>query len=554
MLVVLSGCTAADRTNDQPAASKIELAAAFSAKLVEDRSVYQQDSPTDVVDLYITVSAMNKTAEHPMTWSKLNSIMTKEENTDEKTMEIIIQEGDEQSPKSGMFGFGSTHPNAQISLRGNSSIAARADQKSYKVKLFDKAGLWRSQSTINLVKHAYDFTRMRNKISFDIFKRLPDFTSLRTQYVRLHVKDLTGNVPGFQDYGLYEQIEQPNKAFLRSHGLDPNGQLYKAANFEFLLGEALKMKDDPAYDQSKFERILEIKGSDDHSKLLKMLRDLNDLSLDIDDVVDRYFDRDNFLTWLGTNILLDNVDTNSQNFMLYSPLNSEKWFFLPWDYDGALGYYDYKGIPTESRASWHRGIHNYWGVKLENRFFKKPANVQQLLDKIKELKTYINPDELGKLIGTYKPIVNEFVSRTPDLSSLRYPYSEWNGEVERIKQLPVLNEQKFMAALENPMPFYLDEPRAEGGKRRFDWEISYDLQGDEIGYKFQIAKEPSFARPIFKSEKLTANSVTIDELPPGHYYFKVEARDAKGNATPAFDTFSHVDDNDYFGVREFYVE
>ncbi|SDW66410.1 CotH kinase family protein [Paenibacillus sp. CF384] len=557
LLAVLSGCTDAGDNDsiEQSAASKIELSAAYSTKLVEDRSVYKDDQPNSVVDFYITVSASNKTAEHPMTWTQMNSIMNKAEVTNESSMEIIMQEGDEQSPKSGMFGYGAIHANAQISLRGNSSIAARSDQKNYKVQLFEKAGLWRNQRTINLIKHSYDFSRLRNKISFDLFKNIPDFTSLRTQYVRLHVKDLTGGVSNYQDYGLYEQIEQPNKAFLRSHGLDPNGHLYKATNFEFQRSEeALKLKDDPTYDDAKFQSILEVKGNDDHTKLLNMLTDLNNLSLDIDDVVDKYFDRDNFLTWLGINILVDNNDTNSQNFFLYSPLNAEKWFFLPWDYDGAWGYDSFKGAESKTRPPWQHGISNYWGVKLENRFFKKPENVEELKAKIKDLRKYINTEEATKLIDIYKPIVSQFVSRPPDLSSLRYPYSDWVSELERMKKLPDENEKKFIEYLERPMPFFMGDPVLKDGKRDFDWDISYDLQGDDITYTFQIAKEPSFAHPILKKEQITSNSVTIEELPQGHYYYNVIVRDSKGNTAPAFDTFTDVDSNNYFGVKEFYVD
>ena len=32
----------------------------------------------------------------------------------------------------------------------------------------------------------------------------------------------------FKDYGLYTHIEQGNERYLAAHGLDPNGQLYKA--------------------------------------------------------------------------------------------------------------------------------------------------------------------------------------------------------------------------------------------------------------------------------------------------------------------------------------
>lgn len=558
LMLLASGCATATEQNavkTEIPDSKIELAAAYSTKLVEDRSVYEDDEPGSVVDFYITVSEENTTAEHPITWSQMNKISTKAENTSDKTMEVILQEGDDTGPQSGMLGFTDIHPNAQISLRGNSTIRARADQKAYKLKLYDQTGLWRNQRTINLIKHGYDFTRLRNKLSFDYFKQIPDFTSLRTQFVHLHVKDLTSNIAGYQDYGLYTQIEQPNKAFLRSHGLDPNGHLYKATSFEFLrYADVLKKKDDPTFDSAKFESILEAKGSEDHTKLLAMLDDVNNLSLDIDEVFDKYFDRDNFLTWLSINILMDNMDTTTQNYFLYSPLNSEKWFFLPWDYDGAWGYDEFEGLDDGGRAQWQRGIANYWGSKLQNRFFKNPNNVQQLLDKMKEIKKYVNPEQTTKLIDAYKPIVNSFISKAPDLTSLPYPYAKWNSEVERVKQLTEVNEKAFLESLENPMPFFLGEPELAAGKWSFHWDPSYDLQGDDLTYTFQLAKEHTFANPIVKIENIKLTSVDLDALPKGRYFYRVDVKDSKGNLMSAFDTYTDIESDDFFGLKEFYAD
>ena len=39
----------------------------------------------------------------------------------------------------------------------------------------------------------------------------------------------------------------------------------------------IKLADDPDYDQAKFEEKLEIKGDNDHTKLIAMLNDLNDI-------------------------------------------------------------------------------------------------------------------------------------------------------------------------------------------------------------------------------------------------------------------------------------
>ena len=556
----LAGCTAspADTGGGDAGAelpiptSKAEAVAQTRDKLVEDRSVYLDDQEDSIVDFYITVTKDNLTAEPPMTWGELNAIHSKAENTEEKKVQVILQEGNAEGPENGLFGYSDTHANGDLTLRGNSTLAAA--MKSYKIKLYDEAGQWRGQSTINFVKHAYDFTRIRNKLSFDYFKILPDFTSLRTQFVHLHVKDLTSGDTAFRDYGLYEQIEQPNKRFLKSHGLDSNAQLYKVTSFEFLRYEdELKEADDPEYDEAKFNSILEIKGSNDHEKLLAMLDDINDYSLNFDQVFDKYFDRDNFLTWLAVNILTDNIDTINQNYLLYSPVNSEKFFFLPWDYDGAWGYNEFNSEDDE-RAPWQRGISNYWSNTLENRFFKNPDNVQQLLDKVAELEKIFTPERTAQMIESYKKVVSPFVHRSPDLDIQRAPIELFDEELKRLETLPALNAQRFRESLENPMPFFLAEPETSGGETVFQWGASYDLQGDDIKYDFQVAKTPDFRNPISRQTGLQVTSVKLPQLEPGRYFYQVTVTDSKGNSNTAFDIYEDTEDVKYFGVVQFYVE
>ncbi|MBW7474744.1 CotH kinase family protein [Paenibacillus oenotherae] len=557
-MLAVAGCTGEvnDTTTTQPVStvtSKEELAAAYSTKLVEDRSVYTEDGNEDIVTFYLTVSEHNLTADHPLSWSQFNSVRRVEDNTEDNKLDVLLQQGTEEGTKSGMFGFGDTHANGEITIRGKSTL--KGDQKSYKIKLFDDTGLWRNQKTINLVKHAFDSTRLRNKLSFDYFKMIPDFTSLRTQFVHLYVKDLTaGSNAKYKDYGLYTQIEQPNKSFLRSHGLDPNGHLYKAVNFEFLrYGDALKKKDDPEYNKQAFDMILETKGSDNHEKLLTMLDEINNYTLPFDEVFDKHFDRDNFLTWMAVNIIMDNYDTINQNFLLYSPLNSNKWFFMPWDYDGGWGDRDFNEVSAVRRASWQRGIANYWGNVLQKRFFKNPDNVQQLTDKIEKLQTIITPEQTSKYIESYWPTVERYISRDPDLSFLPKDLNEIDDEIEQVKQLSVTAVEKFKKVLDNPMPFYLADIVQENGDTVFKWGESYDLEGEDLTYRFQLAKNPNFTNPIM-DETLSGLTVTAEKLPAGMYYWKVVARDSNGNETPAFDEYTDTDNTPHFGVRRINVD
>ena len=107
-------------------------------------------------------------------------------------------------------GYGETAPNATVQVRGQTS--SEYAQKNYKIELKKNKGTWRGQRTINLNKHMGEGMRFRNKLAYDLMKKIPQMLSLRTQFVHLYVKDNTdGTSDSFADYGLYTQVEQLNK-------------------------------------------------------------------------------------------------------------------------------------------------------------------------------------------------------------------------------------------------------------------------------------------------------------------------------------------------------
>ncbi|GGF92552.1 exopolysaccharide Pel transporter PelG [Paenibacillus abyssi] len=524
-------------------------------KLVEDKRLYERDTNDSLITLYVTVLPDKNDSNERVTWYSLNRI-TERSNSDE--LRAIVQEGvpDGSGPADGQFGYGTTSPNAKIGLRGNTSRYAA--QKSYKIRLDDQAGLWRDQQVLNLNKHPYDFSRIRNKISFDLFKNMSDMTSLRTQFVHLYVRDLSegGNdAAPFEDYGLYTHVEQPNKMFLRTHWLDPNGQMYKAAQFEFLrYPDELKLQSDPDYDKAAFETVLEIDGREDHEKLLRMLDDVNDETISFDEVFKRHFDLDNYLTWLASNILMDNMDTNSQNFILYSPLNAEKWFFLPWDYDGGWGFYDDVPFIDRGTAPWQYGVSNYWGVTLHKRFLRNPDNVELLGNKIVELAEQLNEERIRGMVDSYRAVITPFLNRAPDINFLTEPVAQLDEELDSFASIPAARKASFFEQLEKPMPIYLGVPSAASGRLQFQWDLSYDFQKDDLYYDWAIASDPAFLNILQSAEGLTGTTYDIDPLPPGDYFWRILIRDSKGNEQIPFDSYEDESGDHYHGVSRFKVE
>ncbi|MED4453987.1 CotH kinase family protein [Metabacillus fastidiosus] len=515
----------------------------------DDSRLYEFEDKSSIVTFYVTISPNNGATFYEL--DNWYSIHNNEE--DSPKLDIKIEEGTEKGINKGSFGSDEPDVNASIQLRGKSTRVA--SQKSFKIKLYDKAGLWRGQKTLNLNKHPYDGTRVRNKLSFDYFTLIPNLSSMRTQFVHLYIKDLTNKQSNgeFVDYGMYTHIEQANERYLATHGLDSNGNLYKAVNFEFYrYPDQLKLEDDPSFKKKDFESILEIKGSKDHRALLNMLDEVNDYSLNINDVVNRYFDKENYLTWIATNILMGNHDIMTQNFYLYKPLNSSKWYFIPWDYDGTWKSSSKKEEKSEI-PEWQNGLSNYWGSILHKRFFKDPKNVEALSKKIEEISNIITPEQTKKLLDEYYPTVSQFVKRAPDKNYLSINTSDHKEVYYGIVNNSKINKDTYYRNLEKPMPFFLGDHFIENKQSVFIWDSSYDIQGDDITYLFQISKDPAFSTVIYEKKNMVETEIRLNKLAAGIYYWRAVAKDKKGNEQKAFDQYEDGDIT-YFGMKKIVVK
>ncbi|MCM3790863.1 CotH kinase family protein [Domibacillus indicus] len=523
-----------------------------SERLVEDKRVYEGHNGTNLEHVYITIFDQSAVPENDITFYDLNESYKQYSNLDSgPKLDILFQTGTAKGPSdNGFISFGTDKPNATIELRGRSSRLEA--QKSYKIRLQDNGGLWYGQSVINLNKHADDRTRVRNMLAFDYFRRIPDLISLRTNFVQLHVKDLTdpSSEGKFKSYGLYTHVEQLNEEALAARGLNPDGHLYKAENFEFYrYPDQLNHQNDPNYDKKKFEQVLKINGNENHDELLQMLDDINDLSKPFDEVFDTYFQEDNYLTWLAVNILFGNYDTMSTNYYLYSPLNSKKWYFIPWDFDKALGR---DAERTDGLPQWQQGIQRYWGTVLHRRYLRDPENAAALTAKIEELSAIITEKTTKELIDSYYPVVKQLALQEPDLSYLGIEASEFDPAYRKLEQVTSRYKEQYMKSLEVPMPIFLHYER-KNGRDVFTWEASHDLQNDKLSYEFQLSKTPGFESLIMQIKEQPDFTYNMAALPAGRYYWRVLVHDDKGHEQIPFDYYRDNAGIVYWGVQQIVV-
>jgi spore coat protein H len=404
---------------------------------------------------------------------------------------------------------------ATLELRGQSSRLA--NQKSYKVHL--DGATWRGQKELNLNKHPYDLTRVRNSLSFALFRTIPHFASARTQLVSLFING--------EDRGLYTHIEEVDDDYLARHGLDADGTLYKARLFEFFPIDG------------DIDLIIEAKANEDPDKLNAMIADVNDWSRDIDDVIAAHFNRDNYVTWLAVNLMLGNFDTRNQNFYLYSPPGCGTWYFLPWDYDGALGFYEQpkqlaNGV---ARPRWRSGPANWWGTALHERFFREPGNLDQVTRRMDDLRNGpITDAAVAAILDAYRDDIRAYVTASPDMWNLPVLRgttepadiaAQWEAEYDRLYGMVDFFAEEYRSVIERPMPVFVWEGAPAGGMMMFEWSPSWDLQGDDVSYDFELSTSPDFAEAsmVERHEGLGETWVGIPPLASGEYWWRVIIRD-----------------------------
>ena len=526
--------------------------------LTDKMSLYEEYDPVEPVCFYITIVSGNEADDTNHTFAEINSYKNLQGMTGVEKIygECIFQVGDETGPLPGEVGYDAVGSNATINVRGRTSTGY--EQKSYRITLFDSAGMWREQRAIALNKHPGDTTRLRNMLYFELLQGVPGLVSLRTQFVHVYIWDETDpDAPdAFVDYGLFTQVEQPNGRFLRNHGLSQNGNLYKANMCEmYRYGDKIRLATDPLYDVNVFSEVLEPKSDEDHSKLIEMLEAVNNYALPIEEVIGTYFDVENLTSYMAFNLLLSNADSNAQNYYLYSPVNSDKWYYICWDGDAALKDYEDTLLGfTWQEGAWTKGISNYWGVVLFNRMLRVPEYRQALRDKVELLHEQITPERIAELIAKYRQTVDRFTMSMPDVAGIKATQEQLELIYQNMPYDTDAAYQDILTSFERPMPFYMHDVTGEGDALLLGWDSAYDFDGEFIRYDVQVARDWSFESDTLVYESLGQldTQALVEMLPPGTYYWRVVATNESGYTQIAFDQVV-TDSGAHEGTRRFVI-
>jgi len=474
----------------------------------------------------------------------LEDVLMDKDAYDDYEPELHVHYENDEFPAQGV--------NASLEQKGKST--RDFPQASFRIKLDSKTDLYLGERTFQLNKHPFDKSRVRNKLFFELFETIPNFTSLRTRFVDLSIDD----VP----YGLFTHVEKCDEIFLKNHNFSEDDNLYKAQNFTFELKPELELneKGDPV-DPEAFDSVIEIENGKETQKLIDMINAIDAAETDeaFTKVFNKYFDRDNYITWLAINIVTSNKDTVSQNFFLLNPYLSDKFYFLPWDYDGA----------GETIAEWEDGIGNWWGIPLHKKFLKIKQNRDDLDAMVYTIREkYMNDTIIQEKLDIFKPIVEPYIQQLPDSEHLALETWQEAFDFLRNEQI-ALNLERYESQKGRPMPFW-QQASYQDGNLTLVWGKAYDFEGDKIVYRVQVttADDVNFTSPLIDEDNIDENSenVVLESwgdyfyyypitLDPGEYLLKVTAyeKDNPQSYQVGFDIYRD-DDNKYYGVLEFSVE
>lgn len=559
MLGTVCGCAPSTQSVGSQFGTEIdkqEIQDEMGIHLRDKDLLYDMYDNTEIVTMYLTVSRGNEGEGTDHTWEEINTYSAYDYDrmgVDRYKVAGLLQVGDQNGLIPGEFGYGQVASNCTVQIRGQSS--SRNPQKNYKIAIKENKGDWRGQTTIALNKHQGDGLRFRNKLAFDLLTHIEELMGLRTTFVRLYVKDTTaGDNAKFENYGIYTQVEQLNKTALKAHGLDNRGQLYKVNLCEFYRYEDIIMtKDDPQYDVKKFEELLEIKGDDDHTKLIKMLEDINDFSKPIEDILTEKFDMENIAYWMAFNLILGNVDTQNRNFYIYSPQNFDRWYILPWDIDGCLARTEYKIVGREDYEGWESGVSNYWGNVLFQRCLKSESFRKALDEAMKDLKELLTPELVDSYVKPYAKLLKPLIYSGRDLTYARLTPAQYDRVVNSINAEIADNYARYEESLKKPMPFYIGVPKKKDDGYTVEWEGSFDFNGEDITYTFELSRNYRFTSTLVKETGLSIPTIKLNKLPAGQYFMRVTATNESGQSQVAFDSYI-LEKGKIYGTKSFYVD
>jgi hypothetical protein len=234
-----------------------------------------------------------------------------------------------------------------VRYKGNSSYNVPSEKKPFNLSIdaYREDQLLYGYKTLNLNNFFKDPTCVREKITYDIAAAY--FPAVRTAFVKLYINNIY--------WGLYLNVQQINKIFLREHFSAQGGNLYKG---DPPLGGAFGADmswhgTDTAYYRSRYE-LKTNEEVNDWSDFITFLNTLNTTSdTAFESVIANDLNVDRALWYLAFCNLLVNLDSypgSGHNYYLYNnPLDGMN--MILWDVNEVLGTFSSEQLTIPQRET-----------------------------------------------------------------------------------------------------------------------------------------------------------------------------------------------------------
>lgn len=234
--------------------------------------------------------------------------------------------------------------------------------------------LFHNQECINLNSGWRDPAFVRELLAYEMFAAC-GVPSPKARMVRL---DVNGKF-----YGLYVEVEQPEKAFLRWQGLK-GAELFKAISDSNQADE----RDLQTEKSFKLHYGKETQKDEGFHHLQSFCHELAQTT-NVADFFNRNVDLDEYVNYLAASALVQHWDCfNKNHFLVFDGRRSGKWSVVPWDLDRTFGDH-WRGGFNHAQLPIMLGTRELPGVtgwnRLQDRFFSEPALRARFLKRLEQL-------------------------------------------------------------------------------------------------------------------------------------------------------------------------
>ncbi|HXI52431.1 MAG TPA: CotH kinase family protein [Candidatus Saccharimonadales bacterium] len=284
----------------------------------------------------------------------------------------------------------------RVQIRHRGAWARSWPKPPFKI-FFAEGERFRGGHCLNLNSAWRDPAFVREPLAYHIYAAC-GVPASQCRLVRLRINGQLG--------GLYVEVEQPDKAMLRRHGLH-GATIYKASSEENRSDERA-LGEETIYPRH-YEK--ENHKGNGHQALQEFCTALAKAT-NVIEFFTNHVQVDRYLSYLAVTALIQNWDCfNKNHFLVHDEGGSHQWLAVPWDLDRTLGDH-WNGSFDHARLPLLLGTRAFPGPtgwnRMAERFLGDGTLRARFLDRVEQLlQTEFTLEKLGPVLDQYEAQIAE---------------------------------------------------------------------------------------------------------------------------------------------------